>query len=215
MDIKIAPSILSSDFGKLNEEVASIEEHADMLHVDVMDGHFVPNLTFGAPVVKWIKTDLPMECHLMIENPEKYIEDFVKAGADIITVHQEACDDLGAVIDQIKSHNIKAGVSIKPGTDIKVLQDYLDDIDMILVMSVEPGFGGQKFMPNALEKIKWIREKSPEMDIAVDGGINDETAKLCIEAGANILVAGSYIFKAEDRNEAIGLLRGSEGYSGT
>lgn len=209
MKLKIAPSILSADFGKLNKEVASIEKYSDMLHVDVMDGHFVPNITIGAPVVRCIKTKLPLDCHLMIEHPEKYIDDFVKAGASSITVHQEACAaNLDAVLKQIRSHRgMKAAVSINPCTPMEMIEEVLDDVDMVLVMSVNPGFSGQKFIDTALGKIMALRELKPKLDIQVDGGINAETARMCIEAGANILVAGSYIFGAKDRKEAIGSLR--------
>ncbi len=207
MKIKIAPSILSADFGKLNEEIASIEAYSDMLHVDVMDGHFVPNITIGAPVVKCIKTKLPIDCHLMIEHPERFIEDFVKAGAKSITVHQETCPHLHRTIQQIKSFGIQAAVSLNPATPIEMIADIIDDLDMVLVMSVNPGFGGQKFIENALGKIAALREISPTINIQVDGGINETTAQMCIDAGANILVAGSFIFGAKDRKKAIEQLR--------
>lgn len=207
MKIQIAPSILSADFGKLNEEIASVESQVELLHVDVMDGHFVPNITLGAPVVSSIRTKLPLDCHLMIEHPEKYVEDFVKAGAASITVHAEACEDLPAVIQQIKSLKVKAAVSINPETPIEKIEAVLDQVDMVLVMSVHPGFGGQKFIDSAIEKIAALRKLKPNLDIEVDGGINAETAQKCIEAGANILVAGSYIFHAKDRVKAIQSLR--------
>lgn len=208
MKIQIAPSILSADFGKINEEIASVEPYADLIHLDVMDGHFVPNITFGQAVIKSFKTNLPMDCHLMIENPERYVEDFAKAGVSILTVHQEVCPHLHRVIQQIKSFGVKAAVCLNPSTPVETLNDILDDLDMVLIMSVNPGFGGQKFIPRALEKIKRLRLLKPDLDIEVDGGINAETAKMCIDAGANILVAGSYIFGAEDRAEAIKSLRG-------
>ncbi len=216
MDIKISPSILSADFGCLNDDIKTVEEHADFIHVDVMDGHFVPNLTFGAPVVKCIKTKLPLDVHLMISNPENFIEDFAKAGANVLTVHYEAAKDLHGLLAKIKENNMRAGVSIKPDTKVEVLEEYLEELDWVLIMSVEPGFGGQGFMNSALDKIKWLREKSPELDIAVDGGINDETGRKCEMAGANVLIAGSYIFGAKDRRQAIDLLRGTqgEGYEG-
>ncbi len=210
---------MSADFGKLNQEIASVEKDVDMLHVDVMDGHFVPNITLGAPVVACLKTKLPLDCHLMIEHPERYIEDFVKAGAESITVHQEACKHLHRVIQQIKSFKtvgvsgrpagvpVRAAVSINPGTPLQMIEEIIDEVDMVLIMSVNPGFGGQKFIENALGKIAMLRELSPKLDIEVDGGINTETAKRCIEAGANILVAGSYIFGAKDRLAAIKSLR--------
>lgn len=216
MRIKISPSILSADFGRLNEDIKTIEEHSDYIHVDVMDGHFVPNLSFGAPVMKDINSKLPLDVHLMIENPENYIDDFAKAGADILTVHFEAVDDLHDLLAKIKDLGMRAGVSIKPDTEVEVLEEYLNELDWVLVMSVEPGFGGQGFISESVPKIKWLREHAAELDIAVDGGINDETARLCEEAGANILIAGSYIFKSDDRREAIDLLRGvqGEGYDG-
>lgn len=207
MKIQIAPSILSADFGKLNEEIASVEPYVDLLHVDVMDGHFVPNITLGPPVVRKIQTKLPLDLHLMIEHPEQYIDDFVDAGAASITVHMEACKHLHRVIQQIKAKGVKAAVSINPATPIESIQYVLDDVDMVLVMSVNPGFGGQKFIPGALEKIRKLREMKPDLDIEVDGGINDETARQCVEAGANVLVAGSYIFGADDRKAAIESLR--------
>ena len=208
MKIKIAPSILSADFGKLNEDIATVEDYVDYLHIDVMDGHFVPNLTFGAPVVKCIKSKKPLDVHLMIENPMEYIDDFAKAGASILSFHYEAVENPRVLINMIKERGMKAGMSVKPGTDINVLEEFLPELDWVLVMSVEPGFGGQSFLQSALDKIKWLREKAPNIDIAVDGGINEETGKLCREAGANILVAGSYIFKAKDRVKVIESLRG-------
>lgn len=215
MNIKIAPSILSADFGKLNEEIASVEAYVDLLHVDVMDGHFVPNITLGAPVVKCLQTKLPMDLHLMIENPEFFIEDFVKAAmtngrelTDVsITVHQEACRHLHRVIQLVRSFGVKAAVSINPATPIKMIEEILDDVDMVLIMSVNPGFGGQKFIEGVLSKIRELRAMKPDLDIEVDGGINAETARMCVEAGANILVAGSYIFGAKDRKLAIESLK--------
>lgn len=203
MKIQIAPSILSADFGNLNEEMKSVESYADLFHVDVMDGHFVPNLTIGAPVVKCLKSALPLSCHLMIENPENFVEQFAKAGAATITIHVEAAKDLKAIISQIKSYGVRAGVSIKPKTEVSAIESVINDIDEVLVMSVEPGFGGQEFMENSLEKIAALRKMRPDLDISVDGGINDKTAKRVIEAGANILVSGSYIFGAPDRAAAI------------
>lgn len=215
MKIKIAPSILSADFGKLNEEIASVEPYVDLLHVDVMDGHFVPNITIGPPVVASIKTKLPMDLHLMIEHPERYVEDFVKAATanglqkkDVsITVHQEACRHLHRVIQQIKLLGVKAAVSINPATPLEMIEEVLDDVDMVLIMSVNPGFGGQKFIDHVLAKVRELRKLKPDLDIEIDGGVNAETAKLCAEAGANILVAGSYIFGAKDRKAAIDSLR--------
>jgi len=205
--VLISPSILSADFGQLNEEIASIETLADTLHVDVMDGHFVPNLTFGAPVVRCIRTKLPLHCHLMVENPEHYVEAFAEAHAAEFIFHIEASKDAEALIKKIRGHGMKAGVSLNPGTELGALEKVLPLVDSVLVMSVNPGFGGQEFMPVALEKIRVLREKFPNLNIAVDGGINAETGKLCREAGANILVAGSFIFKANDRAVAISGLR--------
>ncbi|MBU0646750.1 ribulose-phosphate 3-epimerase [Patescibacteria group bacterium] len=207
MKIKIAPSILSADFGKLNDEIAEVEPYSDMLHVDVMDGHFVPNITIGPPVVKKIVSKLPLDVHLMIENPQLYIELFVKAGAASITVHQEACTHLHRVIQQIKALGVRAAVALNPATPVETIKHVLNDLDMVLVMSVNPGFGGQKFIPEVLVKIKELRNLKPDLDIEVDGGINAETARQCIEAGANVLVSGSHIFGAKDRKAAIESLR--------
>lgn len=206
-DIKIAPSILSSNFGKLNAEIAEVEAHSDMLHVDVMDGHFVPNLSFGAPVVRCIETKLPLNCHLMVENPENYIDAFTEAGAHTITFHIETVEDAKATVEKIHAAGVKAGISLNPATDVSEIDAVLDSVDSVLVMSVVPGFGGQTFMEDTLSKVRSIRERYPDLDIEIDGGINAETAKLAVEAGANILVAGSYIFKSEDRIAAIESLR--------
>ncbi len=208
MDKKISPSILSADFGKLNEEIRSVEPFSDMIHIDVMDGHFVPNISFGAPVMKWISTDLPLDVHLMIEHPERFLKDFVDAGAFNITVHQEACVHLNRVIQQIKEFGVKASVAINPATPVSFIKEVLGDVDMVLVMSVNPGFGGQKFISSVVSKIRELRDLGFEGDIEVDGGINGETVKVCEEAGANVFVAGSFIFKAKDRKEAILKLRG-------
>lgn len=208
----ISPSILSADFANLERDIKKVEKAgADWIHIDVMDGHFVPNITIGVPVVKSIKqiASIPLDVHLMIENPEKYIEPFANAGADIITFHYEAAKDkIAEVIALIKKFNLKAGLSIKPKTSPEEILKYLPLLDMVLVMTVEPGFGGQKFMPDCAEKIPVIKQHCREdLIIQVDGGINADTAKVCTSYGANSLVAGNYIYKSDDIQKAILSLR--------
>ena len=203
--IQISPSILSADFSQLGNEIKRLEEGgADMIHVDVMDGHFVPNLTIGPPVIKSLKkhSSILFDVHLMISPVHKYIKAYSDAGADIITIHPEATEDLSASILKIKELNKKVGVSLNPETKVNVITNYLDQIDLVLIMSVNPGFGGQKFMPEVLEKIKELKniqqKKNIDFDIEIDGGINFENSKSAIEAGANILVSGTTIFKSNN-----------------
>lgn len=214
--VKIAPSILSADFAKLGEEIRDVENGgADYIHVDVMDGHFVPNITIGPLIVEAIRpvTKLPLDVHLMIEKPDDYIESFAKAGADYITVHVEACTHLHRTIQLIKSFGVKAGVVLNPATPVSWIQPIIEDIDMVLLMTVNPGFGGQKFIESVLPKISEVKTLAdmynPELEIEIDGGVNEETAKLCIERGATVLVAGSAIFNQENRQEAIQKIQGN------
>lgn len=211
---KLAPSILSADFAKLGSEIKEVEDAgAHYIHVDVMDGHFVPNITIGPLVVDAIKpiTNLPLDVHLMIENPDQYISEFAKAGADIITVHQEACPHLHRTIQLIRNHDVKPGVVINPATPVEVIRDILPDLDMVLIMTVNPGFGGQSFIHSAAKKIQklaeWRKEAGLDFEIEVDGGVNEQTAKLCVDYGADVLVAGSAIFNQENRQAAIETLK--------
>jgi ribulose-phosphate 3-epimerase len=203
--IQISPSILSADFSQLGNEIKRLEEGgADLIHVDVMDGHFVPNLTIGPPVIKALKKNcsIKFDVHLMISPVHKYIDAYADAGADIITIHPEATDDLSASIKKIKDLDKKVGVSLNPETKVSIIKDHLDQIDLVLIMSVNPGFGGQKFMPEVLNKIKELKniqkEQNIDFDIEIDGGINFENSKMAIEAGANILVSGTTIFKSNN-----------------
>ena len=205
---KLAPSILSADFGKLAEDVEAIEKGgADLIHVDVMDGHFVPNISFGAPVMKCLtgKTSLPFDVHLMIENPDDYLEDFLTPQTEYITVHEEACTHLNRTIQHIKSLGVKAGVSINPATSLSTLDYILEDVDMVLLMSVNPGFGGQKFIPSVLEKAKELADIKKvggfDFEIEIDGGATLDNVQEIIDAGVEIVVAGSAVFKAEDITE--------------
>lgn len=213
--VKISPSILSADFSKLGEEIKNVDKAgADFIHIDVMDGNFVPNISIGLPVIKSIrnKTDKVFDVHLMIENPSRYIDEFVEAGADIITIHYEAEKHIDRAIDYIKSKGIKAGVSLNPGTPSIVLKDIIEKLDLVLIMSVNPGFGGQKFIPYSINKIKEVKEMSLNVNkdllIEVDGGVDKNNSKAIVEAGANVLVAGSAIFGDGKLKENIEAIRG-------
>lgn len=213
--IVLAPSLLSANFARLADDIAKVEQDADWLHLDVMDGHFVPNITFGPGVVRAVKeaTRLPLDVHLMIEEPDRYVDDFAKAGADIITVHAEACVHLHRSIQAVKATGCRVGVALNPHTPLDVLRYVLDDLDLVLLMTVNPGFGGQSFIPAVLPKIRrlarWLKRTGRwnEVHIEVDGGINVETAPLVKEAGADVLVAGSAVFGAADPAAALRSLR--------
>ena len=202
----VAPSILSADFLRLGEAIHMVEEsEAEWVHCDIMDGHFVPNISYGIPVVKAVRpaTKKVVDCHLMIEHPELYVGAFAEAGADMITVHQEACTHLDRQVAQIHDLGCKAGVALNPATPVETLVDILHAVDMVLIMSVNPGFGGQKFIPRALDKVRRLRALAPNLLIQVDGGVNAETGAQLVAAGADVLVAGSYVFGAAEPKEAI------------
>lgn len=210
----VAPSLLAADFSRMGEEAKAVEAAgADLLHLDVMDGRFVPNITFGGEVVRAMKrsTALPLDVHLMIVEPEKHIDDFARAGASRISVHAEVCPHLHRVLQQIAAHGVMPAVALNPSTSLCMVEEVLGDVGMVLVMSVNPGFGGQKFIPGALDKVRRLRamadQRGLDLDIQVDGGVNDRNAKALAEAGANVLVAGSYVFGKPDYAQAIASLR--------
>lgn len=202
--VKISPSMLACDFANIESELKKCES-ADLIHLDVMDGHFVPNITIGAPVIKAMNAvcDIDFDVHLMISEPLKYIEDFADAGADIITFHVECDSDINETVNEIIHCGCKAGLAVKPATPIEAVYPYIDRLSMVLVMTVEPGFGGQSFMEDMMPKIEKLRKDFPHIDIQVDGGINPETIKTCAKAGANVFVAGSAVFKSEKPKETI------------
>ncbi|MFB6497483.1 ribulose-phosphate 3-epimerase [Bacillus haynesii] len=217
--VYVAPSILSADFARLGEEIRDVEQGgADFIHIDVMDGHFVPNLTIGPLVVEAVRpiTELPLDVHLMIEAPDRYIPAFAKAGADILSVHVEACPHLHRTIQLIKEQGVKAGVVLNPHTPVQQIEHVLEDLDLVLLMTVNPGFGGQSFISSVLPKIRQLKEMAEQKGLAdllieVDGGVNKNTARQCIEAGANLLVAGSAVYNEKDRKKAISDIKGALG----
>lgn len=208
MEMKISPSMLASDYANLEAELKKCES-AELIHLDVMDGHFVPNISIGAPVIKAMKRvcSVPFDVHLMISDPLKYIKDFADAGADIITFHTECESNINETINKILECGCKAALAVKPATPVEAVYPYIDKLSMVLVMTVEPGFGGQSFMENMMPKIERLRADFPDIDIQVDGGVNAETIKTCARAGANVFVAGSAVFKSENPQETIALLK--------
>ena len=213
--MKVSPSMLSANFSKFGEEIERVERSgADWIHLDVMDGMFVPNITIGAPIIKAVRknSELPFDVHLMIEDPIRYIDDFTKAGADILTVHTEAKGDIMGAIDKIHENGLKAGISLNPGTPVSDITIYLNKVDLVLVMTVQPGFGGQSFREEGIPKIEFLRRYADEnglrYDISVDGGINRNTGKRCADAGATVLAAGSYLIKRDDMSPEIKLWHG-------
>lgn len=212
---KVSPSILSADFSRLGDEIRRLESSgADWTHVDVMDGMFVPNITIGPSVIKAVRgcTDLPFDVHLMIQRPERYVDDFINAGADYLTVHPEAEGNVEETLKKITDGGARPGMSVNPETDVHVLDKFLDKLDLVLIMTVHPGFGGQKFIPSGLDKIKYVREwadaHNPKLEISVDGGINRDTGKKCVDAGAGVLAAGSALFGLDDMASEIKLWQG-------
>lgn len=217
MDIKIAPSLLAADFARLGEEIAAIEAHADLLHLDVMDGHFVPNISFGLPVISSIRpvSDLTFDCHIMTTNPEEYLEELREAGADIITMHLEALPDPTEAIRRARDLDVGFGLVISPHTPFEAMEPWVEDCDMVLIMSVHPGFGGQSFIADVLTKVeqarKWVDSHGLSTDVQIDGGINPDNASTAVSAGANVLVAGSAVFGHRDPAAAIRRLRAGAG----
>ena len=212
--MKIAPSMLSANFNQLLAEIQTIEPYSDYLHIDVMDGQFVPNISFGAPVFSYLRSEsqLVFDCHMMVQNPERYVADMAKAGADIITIHAEATQHLHSALQKIKDLGVKAGVALNPGSPVALIEPVLDLVDLVLVMTVNPGFGGQSFIESTLSKVEELADlregkANYHYEIEVDGGVNDQTAVKCLQAGADVLVAGSYVFNHPDRQQAIASLR--------